>query len=853
MIARTEFLGCRGLGDPVMHRFQPATTSDARRFQQIAAYVAMLIGIGTLVGMASGIDVLIRWLPSSTSMNPIAALLLVSGAVAILLPPRAQRWAMPAVAATMIIAGAVKLGQTTLGRPLGVDQLVALALKQRNAVLPDALAPNTALAFVLVGAALAIGRTQRPLRAIMAQAFVIAALAIALMALVGFALDAAAINRLTFNRMAVNSAVGLVAIGMAIVSFNPAHGLMKLLLHGGPSGALARIALPICLVLPILLGIVRLSIANDFGLSTGDGVAIMVAGNIVLTLGLLWGSLILLLRSDAERRDKADALEVSEAQYRQAGRIGKMGHWLYDAVRDELHWTHEFRALLKLPADMKPNFQIMNARTHPDDRKSAGDMMIRARTLGEGWNRHFRLLTPDGEIQYAKSHGICRRGADGAVESIFGVLADITELEVARQGAEAASLAQANFLANMSHEIRTPLNGVLGFIDLVLDSELDPTQRRYLVLVRESAQELLKLLNDILDLSKVEAGHVEIAPQATDLRRTIRHAVGLMMPVAEQKKIALTVDIAPDFPAAVLVDAGRVRQILLNLLGNALKFTVDGRVAVSLRVDVNANSDGAPVLRMAIMDSGVGIPPERREAVFGAFVQADNSTSRRFGGSGLGLSISRQLAELMAGTITLDSAEGIGTTAELILPLVPTTAAAIETSDAADFAGRPGLMLGVFTPDPDVPAEACPAVAAPGRSILLVEDVELNRILVGEMLRRLGHRVEFAVNGAEAVEKADRLSDDPQAWDLIFMDIQMPVMNGKDAARAIRAKGGAARAIPIVALSANAFATETQESRDAGMNDHIVKPIGFAELRETIETWATKPPPRRGPRARRAA
>ena len=823
-----------------MHMVEPVTTGQPGTAQRWAAIVALLAGTMTLVGEVSETDILTRWIATSTTMNPVTAIMLIVGAMAILIRVEHQRRTMLAVGTIMIAVGALKLVQVALGRSLGFDYLVSLAVSTSGSIFPDPLALNSAVTLVLLGAALTIGRTTRHKLAIAAQALAITGIAIALMALVGFTLGAATINQLTFNSMAVNSAVGLAALGMAILALTPNHGVMRLLVYKGPSGDLARMALPICLAVPIVLGVVRLEIQNRFGISTGDGVAIMVAGNIALTLGVLWGCLIMLLRSDAEVRANAAALVVSDALYRQAGRIGKMGHWQFNVVHNELQWSCEFRALLGLDADIAPDFEVMNERIHPDDRDRARAMMTRARTYCEDWNWNIRLIGHDGRIQYARSHGICHRAADGSPESILGVLADITELELARQGAEAASLAQANFLANMSHEIRTPLNGVLGFIDLVLDSKLDPTQRRYLVLVRESAQVLLKLLNDILDLSKVEAGHIEIAPQATDLRRTIRHAVRLMMPIAEQKKIALTVDIAADFPAAVMIDAGRVRQILLNLLGNALKFTDQGHVAVSLRVGVAVGN--VPVLCMAIADSGVGIAPERRDAVFGAFVQADNSTSRRFGGSGLGLSISRQLAELMDGTITLDSAEGVGTTAELILPLMASTPAAIAAAEAADSTGRHGPVSGVIDDDGAPAVEARPAVAGPGCSILLVEDLELNRMLVGEMLRRLGHRVEFAVNGAEAVDKADRLADDPQAWDLIFMDVQMPVMNGKDAARAIRAKGGAARDIPIIALSANAFASEIQQSRDAGMNDHVVKPVGFAELRATIETWAVQRP-----------
>ena len=841
-----------------MQVVKSVTPAQTGVYQRWAAIVALLAGTATLVGEVTGIDVLTRWIATSTTMNPVTAIMLIAGSLTILIPVEHQRRIMLAVGLVMIAVGALKLVQEALGRPLGFDYLVSQALNSRGSILPDPVALNSAVTLVLLGAALFIGRTIRPKLAIAAQALAITGIAIALMALVGFVLGAATINQLTFNSMAVNSAVGLAALGMAFLALTPNHGVMRLLVYKGPSGDLARMALPICLAVPIVLGVVRLEIQNQYGISTGDGVAIMVAGNIALTLGLLWGCLILLLRSDTAVRAKAAALAISQDQYRQAGRIGKMGHWQFDALTRDLFWTNELRTLLGLTADQPANFDAMNEIIHPDDRAQAQGMMERALGAGEDRNWQLRLISGDGSVRHAKSHGICRHAPDGTLMSVLGVIADVTELEQARQGAEAASLAQANFLANMSHEIRTPLNGVLGFIDLVLDSELDPTQRRYLVLVSESAQVLLKLLNDILDLSKVEAGHIEIAPQATDLRRTIRHAARLMMPIAEQKMIALTVQIASDFPAAVVVDAGRIRQILLNLLGNALKFTDHGGVVVKLAA---GKVDGAPVLRVAVVDSGVGIPPERKEAVFAAFVQADNSTSRRFGGSGLGLSISRQLADLMGGTVLLDSTPGVGTIATLTLPLVPAAAAEVEASAAAEEAGTHGSVLGVIDrggqagdgPErarahlvPPKPAQPGPIPTGPGRSILLVEDIALNRELVGEMLRRMGHRVDCANDGSEAVACAARLADTPDAWDLILMDIQMPVMNGYDATRAIRALGGAAATIPIVALSANAFKTEIDQSHAAGMNDHVVKPIDFALLGRTIDHWTNSalPPAR---------
>ncbi len=402
---------------------------------------------------------------------------------------------------------------------------------------------------------------------------------------------------------------------------------------------------------------------------------------------------------------------------------------------------------------------------------------------------------------------------------------DVTELEHARREAEIATVAKSAFLANMSHEIRTPLNGVLGFAELLLGGELRPDQKRHASVIFESAQTLLTLLNDILDVSKIDAGQMEVVAEPFDLWHQMRQCTQLMESTAEKKRLLLTLEIDPALPQHVIGDALRGRQVILNLLGNAIKFTERGSVVVEA---VAAHEGGRRIVEIRIADTGVGIPLARQASVFEEFVQAEASTSRRFGGSGLGLSISRRLVLLMGGDIALQSHEGQGTTVSLRLPLKEIVHPMRRRSDQGDEVQEDGTR--------------CSATAPGARTILLVEDLDINQELIRAMLGQMGYAVEVASDGAEAIQLCRRLKAKPDLYDLILMDIQMPVVDGLTATRAIRALGGRALEIPILALTANAFASEVQESRDAGMNEHISKPVSMAALRAALSRWLADKP-----------
>ena len=526
-------------------------------------------------------------------------------------------------------------------------------------------------------------------------------------------------------------------------------------------------------------------------------------------------------RDISERRQGEQALRQQSEYLQAAQTAARMIVTDWDISADKLSFNGN-PVWLRGPAPLDGSaYPLFREQVHPDDLA----MFLAARNKAvetlQGSAPEFRLVRTDGEVLWIKSHQTVYAAVDGKAARLMAVMQNITErkrgelaLAEARDAAQAANRAKSQFLANMSHEIRTPMNGVLGMAALLLDESLTPVQRRRAEAIRSSGDALLKIIDDILDWSKIEAGKLVLESTPLDLRALAEQVRVLLEPACAAKGVAFECVIAPALPAFVRGDPLRVRQVLINLAGNAVKFTTQGSVQVSVG-GARAGDDPATV-HFDIVDTGRGIAAAAQAALFAPFIQADASITRGYGGSGLGLAISRQLVQAMGGRIGLESVSGQGSRFWFVLPMPA--------------AGPSGLAA-----NPDALAAAADGSAQLrfDAHILLAEDNEINQEVARGALLKCGCRVTTVNNGREALDAIAR-----ESFDLVLMDCQMPELDGLAATRVIRqAEQGGARHLPVVALTANAFAADRDNCLAAGMDDYISKPFREGEIAAVLQRW----------------
>ncbi len=528
-----------------------------------------------------------------------------------------------------------------------------------------------------------------------------------------------------------------------------------------------------------------------------------------------------------EQKQAEQQLQEALKRLKLATTAGSIGIWSWNFRNNRLEWDDRLCNWYGVPEEIRQNgpyYEFWRSRVHPDDIDRTEACLEDARYQCVPFDQEFRVINPDGSIRYVHSAAVVEHDANGKPVGMTGINRDITQqreleekLRAAKRAAEAANVAKSEFLANMSHEIRTPMNGVIGMTRLLLDTQLRGEQRRFAETIRSSAESLLALINDILDFSKIEAGKLELEIVDFDLHTLMDEFSAPMAALARHKGLKYLCSIAPDVPAAVRGDSGRLRQILTNLVGNAVKFTQQG--GISVQANLIRQIDDDILLRFAVRDTGIGVSAEQQRKLFDKFTQADTSTTRRYGGTGLGLAISKQLVELLGGQIGVASNKGCGAefwfTVRFGRQLSPPTSETVSIQESAQ-------------------RVAAGLVSRQNVRILVAEDNVVNQEVALGVLRKLGLHAEAVANGVEVIEALRSLP-----YDLVLMDVQMPHMDGVQATRVIRDPQSPVinHQIPIIAMTAHALHADRERCLEAGMNGYLSKPVSPHSLIEALNSW----------------
>jgi len=786
----------------------------------MAGLVVILLSSLVLIGWALEIETLKSVFPDMVAMNPggTAVGFLLGGASLLLSresATRRNRLIGQALAAGVVLLAVIRIAGYQFGWDEGPDRwLFRQGLEAYEP--PNRMAPNTAACFLFCGLGLLLldiefRRTFRP-----AEMFGLASALIALLAVIGYAYSAVSLIGIeSFIPMALNTAVAFAFLSVGILCARPTAGLMAILSGTGAGGVMARRMLPAVVLIPATIGWLRWYAQQQGYFSSVMGLSLFVLTVIVVFSVLIWWNAASLNRTDAERVRAEAELKRNVERTR---RIVDTAHEAFIAMDSEgriVDWNPQAEAEFGWSRGEVLGRPLAETLIPEEMRADHTRGFERFLTTGEGPVLDQRIELP------ALRRGGGRFTAEVTITAIreggsylfTAFLHDITErkwteaeLKASKEEAEAANKAKSEFLANMSHEIRTPMNGIIGMTELALDTELTSEQREYLEMVKTSADYLLAVINDILDFSKIEAGRLEIEAVDFALREHLDETMAALAQRAHAKGLEIVDDVADDIPDAIVGDPVRLRQIIVNLVGNAIKFTDEGEVVLS--VEKESGADSQVQLHFSVSDTGVGIPEDKLDRLFKAFSQVDSSTTRKYGGTGLGLAISSQLVQMMNGQIWVESQPGQGSTFH--------------------FTGQFGVS---HHPPPKRPVVKNGKLR--GVRVLVVDDNATNRRVLVGMLTHWEMTPQAVASGREALKTLEQAKDKNEPFHLVLLDNMMPEMDGFELAEEIKRRPDLTTATLMMISSADRR-EDAQLCKKLGVSGYMCKPVRRVELMDGI-------------------